>query len=148
MPEISFNCPECQKEIKCDSSYAGMEAECPFCFKKLIIQNTKSSFVKHKKRSVYILLGVLGGYFGLHNFYSGHCFLGALKLAIKGLPGLVYFIIQSIKSYPKIDQTYEEIVRLHKFHNTSVYVVMALLVFWSLIEVAITTKDQNGIPFK
>lgn len=37
MPEISFNCPECQKEIKCDSSYVGQKAECPHCLKGIVI---------------------------------------------------------------------------------------------------------------
>ncbi len=38
-----------------------------------------------KRRSLYVLLGLFAGVFGLHNFYAGKWFRGLVELVITGL---------------------------------------------------------------
>lgn len=37
MANFFFQCPNCQNEIKADSSWVGKEAECPFCLKNCVV---------------------------------------------------------------------------------------------------------------
>src|SRR5580658_2537601 len=42
MSEFKYACPVCGQHIKCDSSQAGTQMECPTCFQKIIVPQAPS----------------------------------------------------------------------------------------------------------
>src|SRR5277367_2198561 len=43
MSEFKYACPVCGQHIKCDSSQAGAQMECPTCFQKITVPQAPSS---------------------------------------------------------------------------------------------------------
>src|SRR5580765_6411772 len=43
MSEFKYACPVCGQHIKCDSSQAGTEMECPTCFQKITVPQAPAS---------------------------------------------------------------------------------------------------------
>ena len=77
-----------------------------------------------KSRGVYIILGLLFGGLGFHNFYSGHNVTGAIKLAIFAA---AFVLDASTRFY-------------------SAFSLVALVIFgiWSLIELIVVKDDAAG----
>ncbi len=73
---------------------------------------------KTTSRTTYVLLGLLCGGFGIHNFVAGY--VG------RGIAQLVIAIVGSI---------------------FTIGLALCPLYIWSLIEVCIVKKDANGVPF-
>ena len=70
-----------------------------------------------KSRTTYVVLGLLLGGLGVHNFYSGHHLFGGIKLAITVVPlfaGLPTYLISLI---------------------------------WSIVDVITVKQDAAGVPF-
>ena len=42
MSEFKYACPVCGQHIKCDSSQAGSQMECPTCFQKITVPQAPS----------------------------------------------------------------------------------------------------------
>ncbi len=83
-----INCPECTQQIS-DQAEA-----CPHCGRPMRERNqTQQNVVvvrSAKSRGVYIILGVLLGLLGIHNFYAGYYGRGAAQLIITILLGWFY----------------------------------------------------------
>src|SRR5258707_7008570 len=43
MSEFTYACPVCGQHIRCDSSQAGTQMECPTCFQKITVPQAPSS---------------------------------------------------------------------------------------------------------
>lgn len=75
-------CPECQKEV------SDQAAACPACgypIHKVVeletpAQQAPAVVTVRKSRGVYIVLGLLFGMLGIHNFYAGYHGYGAAQL--------------------------------------------------------------------
>lgn len=77
-----------------------------------------------RNRGVYIILGLLFGGMGLHNFYAGHKVRGAVKLGIF----LMAFAVDASL----------------RFYTGFAIVALALFWLWSLIEIITVKKDGSG----
>lgn len=77
-----------------------------------------------RNRWVYIVLGLLFGGVGIHNFYAGHHVRGAIKLGLV----LLAFAVDAF---------------LH-FYTGFALVAMALFTLWSLIEIITVKNDAGG----
>ena len=77
-----------------------------------------------KSRGVYIILGLLFGGMGFHNFYAGHHVRGAVKIGIV----LIAFAVDASL----------------RFYTGFALVAMALFTLWSLIEIITVKKDASG----
>lgn len=73
---------------------------------------------------MYIILGVLFGALGFHNFYSGHYLTGGVKL------GLVVFS--------------SALDALTGFQTGFSIIFLVIFVVWSLIEVIFVKSDARG----
>lgn len=83
-------CPECKTQV---SDHA---KSCPSCGYPIAKSEPSPSFVAApaivaiaKSRGVYIILGLLFGGLGFHDFYAGYNGKGAAKLAIFCIPFLL-----------------------------------------------------------
>jgi hypothetical protein len=94
MAEFKFSCPQCSQHIQCDTSYAGMQIDCPVCKNSIIVPpppraaaprvasaaapvTAKKSRVLQKTlyvvATVIILAAlVIGGWYGYSKFKFGH----------------------------------------------------------------------------
>jgi len=72
-----------------------------------------------KKRSLYVLLAVVAGVFGLHNFYAGKWFRGILELTVT-----ILYLTQNV------DWSYE-----------------AVCAVWVFLEILFVRKDGDGVRF-
>jgi TM2 domain-containing membrane protein YozV len=83
-------CPECQKEV------SDKAAACPACGYPIHgIGETESPpqsrpelITVRKSRGVYVILGILLGLTGAHNFYAGYYWQGALQFIL----GVLLFV--------------------------------------------------------
>ena len=82
-----------------------------------------------KSRGVYIILGVLGGTLGLHNFYSGHYGSGVAKILI-GVFALLMAVVPSLDNLP------------------AAAFISIIAVGWVIIELVTTKQDVTGTPFR
>src|SRR5471030_231489 len=37
MAEFKFSCPQCSQHIQCDTSYSGMQIDCPVCKQSIVV---------------------------------------------------------------------------------------------------------------
>lgn len=65
-----INCPAC------DAKVSVMAASCPSCGHPILKQQSPKSL------AVYIILGLLFGIMGFHDFYSGRNVSGAVKIGL------------------------------------------------------------------
>jgi len=77
-----------------------------------------------RNRGVYIILGLLFGGVGFHNFYAGHTVRGAVKLGIF----LMAFAVDASL----------------RFYTGFAIVAFALFALWALIEIIIVKNDACG----
>jgi TM2 domain-containing membrane protein YozV len=77
-----------------------------------------------KSRGVYIILGLLFGGMGFHNFYSGHNLRGAIKIGIF----LIAFVLDAST----------------RFYSGFSLVALVIFALWSLIEVITVKQDAAG----
>ena len=77
-----------------------------------------------RSRGAYIILGLLFGWVGFHNFYAGHKVRGAIKMGIF----LIAFAVDASL----------------RFYTGFAIVAMALFTLWALIEIIAVKKDASG----
>jgi TM2 domain-containing membrane protein YozV len=88
-------CPDCNKQVSTEA------VVCPGCGRPMkapssggrmtgVQQPTPIVVTAAKSRGVYIILGLLLGLLGIHNFYAGYYRIGAVQLIITLLLGWVY----------------------------------------------------------
>lgn len=77
-----------------------------------------------KSRGVYIILGILFGYLGFHNFYSGHYVSGAIKLGVI----LLAFVVDATTG----------------FYSAFSLVALAIFELWAIIEIIAVSTDGAG----
>ncbi|MDY0746553.1 TM2 domain-containing protein [Paucibacter sp. R3-3] len=131
-----MDCPECATRV------SDKATSCPSCgypiAKPATVAPTRPIFYSDaaplapspttvtvsKSRGVYIILGLLFGGWGFHNFYAGYNVAGAIKLVIFGI---AFVLDASTRFY-------------------SGFSVVALVIFavWALIEVISVKADAGG----
>ncbi len=90
-------CPFCSKTIPTSATI------CSFCgddvsfgargASGINVAPTSQRFVRTaKSRGIFIILGVLLGLLGIHNFYAGYYGKGAVQLAITSILGWLFYI--------------------------------------------------------
>ena len=83
-----FRCPECGGQISSEA------LACPHCGRPMRASPATTAAPQHvivsKTRGAYIILGVLLGVFGIHNFYAGYYGRGIAQLVISVALGWVY----------------------------------------------------------
>jgi TM2 domain-containing membrane protein YozV len=83
-----------------------------------------TTVVISKSRGVYIILGILFGGMGFHNFYSGHNLRGAIKFGV--------FILAF-----GLDAS-------TRFYTGFSLVALVIFAIWSLIEIITVKNDAAG----
>ena len=79
--------------------------------------NIALTITQPKERTVYILLGIFLGWFGIHNFYAGYSGRGATQLLLTLLIG--WWLV----------------------------LPLLIITIWNIVEVCTTNKDAKGVPF-
>jgi TM2 domain-containing membrane protein YozV len=77
-----------------------------------------------KSRGVYIILGILFGAFGFHNFYSGHNLSGGIKIGII----LLAFVLDAATN----------------FYTGWSLVAIVICELWALLEIMVVSTDASG----
>lgn len=125
-----INCPECATQV------SDRALSCPKCAFPIAQPSPDSSRQRNsgsnslqvvsiaKSRGVYIILGLLFGIAGFHNFYSGHNVSGAIKLVVL----LIAFVLDASV----------------RFHSAWSLVVAGIFGIWTLIELIVVRTDANG----
>lgn len=122
-----INCPECQTEVsdraascpKCGCPIAGAQAPAIKTHSEPIVVKTA------KSRGAYIILGLLFGGLGLHNFYAGQNTRGAVKC---GVLFLALFLDMG--------------TGFHTGFSLVWMVICAVIALWEIIT---TTDDASGV---
>lgn len=107
-----IKCPECSTQV------ADPAASCPSC------GCPPKTVTVSRSRGAYIVLGLLFGGLGFHNFYSGHNVRGAIKFGAF----LIAFAVDASL----------------RFYTGFALVAFALFSLWSLIEIITVKKDAGG----
>ena len=127
-----ISCPECATKV---SDKAG---SCPSCgfpltqnagFVTPPLPPAKNysavpTIALAKSRGTYIILGLIFGWMGLHNFYSGHNVAGALKIGI-------FFVALVLDASTR-------------FYTAFSLVSIGIFTIWALVEVIRVKKDALG----
>lgn len=77
-----IHCPECSKKI------SDKATSCPSCGFPIAMASVENSTTNSKSgtlqisksRGTYIIIGLIFGAIGFHNFYSGHYIQGTIKI--------------------------------------------------------------------
>lgn len=117
MSEIETMCPFCKAVYSVEDSYEGQELPCPNCansftVRRMMYQQPQPMYqqppvyrqppmyqqgYQPKSRTMYILLGVFLGGWGIHNFYAGYTNTAIIQIAITlftcGFGGWIWAII-------------------------------------------------------
>jgi hypothetical protein len=89
MAEFKFSCPQCSQHIQCDTSYAGMQINCPVCQKLIVVPQPPhavaampTSQIWRKVLVIAISMVVLAGlgWFGYLIYEHGHLPPGSVGL--------------------------------------------------------------------
>ena len=120
-----ISCPECSVQVS-DKAISCPSCGCPITAPTYTPQISAAAPVVTvtKSRGTYIILAILFGAFGFHNFYSGHNVSGGIKL---GLFLLAFFI----------DAT-------TGFYSAFSLVLLVIFELWALIEAFTVTTDARG----
>ena len=130
-----IQCPECSTKV------SDKAVSCPSCGCPIAAQNKDSlgypisslsndtatqttTLSISKSRGVHIILGLIFGVMGFHNFYSGHNLRGAIKLCIL----FVTFVLDASTG----------------FRTGFSLVALVVIAFWSIIEVIVVKNDASG----
>ena len=117
-----FRCPNCNAKLEAEDDWVGLETTCPNCSQTITIRrldgeekippspasdaihmtvssvsaSAESGGTPLKSRKVYLLLGILLGAFGGHDFYAGYTTNGFIKLAISLCTCCTLCIVSSV----------------------------------------------------
>lgn len=127
-----ISCPECSKKI------SDKAISCPSCGRPLAKPEVAENPTEHaprqiaptvalaKSRSVHIILGLMFGGLGFHNFDSGRNLIGGIKTGLI----LVTLFLDALTG----------------FYSKFSFVLLVLFTLWSLGEIIVVQKDAAGIP--
>jgi TM2 domain-containing membrane protein YozV len=132
-----INCPECSTKVS-DQATSCPSCGYPIAKSREHARDAPSSragsannappptATVRRSRAVYIILGLVFGGLGFHNFYSGHKAAGAIKVGVF----LIAFALDAVTGF------------------YTGFFFLALLVFylWSLVEVITVKSDADGTP--
>src|SRR5919198_997250 len=84
-------CPDCNRQVSTEAT------ACPGCGRPIagtatarpLFSGSQEALGPQKSRGIYIILGVLLGVLGIHNFYAGYYVRGAVQLAFTVLLGWI-----------------------------------------------------------
>ena len=119
-----ITCPECSTNVS-DKAVSCPSCGCPIAKPQAPVPSMAPSVVTvSKSRGAYIILGILFGAFGFHNFYSGHNLSGGIKIGVF----LIAFFLDATTGF------------------YSAFSLVALVVFeiWALIEIMTVDSDASG----
>jgi hypothetical protein len=95
MAEFKFSCPQCSQHIQCDTSYAGMQIDCPICQQAIVVPQPPRAAsaaqppVRAKSRALRNVLLIVAAVLVLAGLVIGGWY-GYAKIRIHKLPeGLV-----------------------------------------------------------
>ncbi|WP_439444436.1 TM2 domain-containing protein [Xanthomonas translucens pv. translucens] len=116
-------CSECGREISdkapaCLGCGAPMPGHAPAQFGNAPI------VMVAKSRGIYIVLGLLFGAVGFHNFYAGDYLKGACKFVV-----LMVALVLDVAT---------------NFYTAWFLVAAGLFTVWALLEILLTNTDSNG----
>lgn len=124
-----INCPECSTQVS-ERAISCPSCGCPISRQALGAAGTAStvSVVQvvsvAKSRWIHIILGLLFGGVGFHNFYSGHNGRGGIKIGLFS----VGFVLDASTG----------------FRSGFVLVAAVINALWALGEIIFVTTDANG----
>jgi TM2 domain-containing membrane protein YozV len=120
-----ISCPECSMQIS-DKAISCPSCGCPISAPNQSAQLATASQVVtlSKSRGTYIILAILFGAFGFHNFYSGHNLSGGIKLVLF----LVALVLDASTG----------------FYSAFSLVLLVIFEIWALIEAFTTNTDARG----
>ena len=120
-----ISCPECSTNV------SDKALSCPSCGCPIAATPAPASVATHptavtvaKSRGVYIILGILFGAFGFHNFYSGHNLSGGIKIGTI----LLAFVLDAATS----------------FYTGWSLVALVICELWALLEIMVVSTDASG----
>lgn len=114
-----IKCPECAKSI---SDKAPSCPACGYPISNITTNNQRT--INSKSRGVYIIIGLLFGGLGLHNFYSGHNGRGLIKILLTSVAFMLDFAT--------------------RFHSAFSAIALIITGIWALIEIITVNTDSNG----
>lgn len=122
-----INCPECSTQVS-DKAISCPSCGCPISAPAPATPAPVASPVVtlSKSRGTYIILAILFGAFGFHNFYSGHNGAGGTKLGLF----LIAFVLDASTG----------------FYSAFSLVLLVIFELWALIEAFTVTSDARGNP--
>lgn len=120
-----ISCPECSTKVS-DKAISCPSCGCPISAPVHAPPITTASPVVtlSKSRGTYIILAILFGAFGFHNFYSGHNVSGGIKLGLF----LVAFVLDASTG----------------FYSAFSLVLLVIFELWALIEAFNVSTDARG----
>ena len=131
-----IQCPECSIQV------SDKAISCPSCGFPIAAQNKAiagheitisttqpaasqtATLSMPKSRWIHVILGLMFGLMGFHNFYSGHNLRGAIKLCIL----FVAFVLDASTG----------------FRTGFSLVALVVIALWSVIEVIVVKNDASG----
>lgn len=124
-----INCPECKTSVS-DQARA-----CPSCGYPIASKENNDTAATNapqvvsmaKSRGTYIILGLLFGSTGFHDFYAGYYGQGAAKLIIL----MIVFLLDATTG----------------FYSKFFLIVAALNFLWTLISLCVIKSDASGKAF-
>ena len=123
-----ISCPECKTQVS-DRAVSCPSCGCPISSTRQTVSASAPASVVtvSKSQGSYIILAVLFGAFGFHNFYAGHVASGAIKLFVF----LLAFVADLSTGF------------------YSAFSLVALVVFelWALVEAFTVKADSRGNSF-
>lgn len=121
-----ISCPECSTTVS-DKAASCPSCGCPISAPAPVVAAVaipSPVVTLTKSRGTYIILGLLFGAFGFHNFYSGHNLSGGIKLGLF----LIAFALDAITG----------------FYSAFSLVLLAIFALWALIEIITVNSDARG----
>ena len=120
-----ITCPECSTNVS-DKAASCPSCGCPISKKtESLSPNVTSAVVTlNKSRGIYIILGILFGASGFHNFYSGHNLSGGVKIG--------FFIVTF-----GLDAS-------TGFYSKFSLVALVICELWALVEIMLVRTDGAG----
>lgn len=120
-----ITCPECSTNVS-DRAVSCPSCGCPISKPSEALPKSSALpiITVAKSRGVYIILGILFGAFGFHNFYSGHNLSGGIKLGVF----LLVFGIDATTG----------------FYSAFSLVLLGIFALWALIEIITVRTDAHG----
>jgi TM2 domain-containing membrane protein YozV len=110
---MAASCPSCGYPIT-DKSESTNEDHEPSAPQSVAVVTVR------KSRGVFIILGILFGFFGIHNFYAGYYIQGTVQLLL----GLITVAIPLM-----------------------FILTLVILIIWVIADLIMTTHDSTGLRF-